>query len=160
MFTLQFDSRLFLFYTDSHLEEKKSIIYWPVQTPQNACFTYEEIEFTQFVNDRAGIKPESKPRDSVHTCPISISPRCLFRLKVNWPKEESPVVISWIHLSQLLTSCLLPGFQFRKRSLVGSHEVLVYMVFPSALGGKELNSDTKHSSSPQISHFFAWWQLL
>lgn len=41
-----------------------------------------------------------------------------------------------IHLSQLLMSCLLPGYQFRKCSLVCSHEVYSEMAFSSAVLGK------------------------
>ena len=41
-----------------------------------------------------------------------------------------------IHLSQLLMSCLLPGYQSRKHSLVYSHKVYSKMIFSSALLGK------------------------
>lgn len=46
------------------------------------------------------------------------------------------ILLTMIHWSRLLMSCVLPGYQFRKCSLVYSHEVDAVMVFPSAVLGK------------------------
>lgn len=55
-------------------------------------------------------------------------------IPVRW--HDSSYNELWIHLSQFLMSCLLPGYQFRKHSLAYSHEVYSKMVFSSALLGK------------------------
>lgn len=80
----------FLFYSDSYLEEEKSVTYWPVQIPTYAHFTYEEVELTHFINVRAGVKAESKPQrvNPNSSSYFRVSPCCLFRLTLCWQKEK------------------------------------------------------------------------
>lgn len=145
MLTPQFDSCLFLFYSVSYLEEKKTL-FIDLFKPQHRPTFYMGGNWTHSVckwQSRGSTRVDTQ-HSSQAPCSISVPPRCLFRLKLYWQKEKKYaghitwLQLQWVtnYLSQLLMSCLLPGHEFRKHFLVYSHEECSKMVSSSSLLGK------------------------
>lgn len=134
----------FLFYSDSYLEEEKSVTYWPVQIPTYAHFTYEEVELTHFINVRAGVKAESKPQrvNPNSSSYFRVSPCCLFRLTLCWQKEKKVSQSNYVipvnndSLKPAFDVLPAPRLSVQEVSLVCSHEVYSEMAFSSAVLGK------------------------